>query len=127
MNEGKLTIVIRHQRQLCSVFIETLNDVNELRIMAATLQDRRSWSMIERNVACKQTKNGSYAISSSGSTNTNTNNDNNSGSNSNTYASGRLRDPMLAPLQNEDYDSNNDDDDDNDSYDESEREDNSRK
>lgn len=118
MNEGKLTMVIRHQRQLCSVFVETSTDVNELRIMAATLQDRRSWSMIERNVACKQNKNGSYATGNNNNKNNNNGNSNinSSSSISNTYAFGRLRDPMLAQLQNEDYD-----DDDEESESESEK------
>ncbi|KEG08854.1 PIF1 helicase-like protein [Trypanosoma grayi] len=52
--EGKLTVVMPHERRVCSVFIETTADVDALRIMAAVLQDRSHWKEIEKNVACKK-------------------------------------------------------------------------
>ncbi|EAN77521.1 DNA repair and recombination helicase protein PIF1, putative [Trypanosoma brucei brucei TREU927] len=51
--EGKLTVVVPHQKRLCSVFIETFADVDALQMMAATLQDRSRWKDIEKNVACR--------------------------------------------------------------------------
>ncbi|RNF15680.1 PIF1 helicase-like protein [Trypanosoma cruzi] len=52
--EGKLTIMVAHEQRLCTVFIETVADVDALRIMAALLQDRSHWKDIEKNVACKK-------------------------------------------------------------------------
>ncbi|KAG8340374.1 AAA domain [Trypanosoma vivax] len=56
--EGKLTVVIPHQQRMCTVFIETSVDVDELRIMAAILQDREHWKDLQKNVACKKSHRG---------------------------------------------------------------------
>ncbi|KAH9597547.1 DNA helicase Pif1-like [Trypanosoma melophagium] len=55
--EGKLTVVVPHERRLCTVFIETTTDIDALRVMAAVLQDRNHWKDMEKNVACKKGRN----------------------------------------------------------------------
>nr|CCC93318.1 unnamed protein product [Trypanosoma congolense IL3000] len=54
--EGKLTVVVPHEKRLCTLFIETGDDIGALQMMAATLQDRSQWKDMERNVACKKAR-----------------------------------------------------------------------
>lgn len=50
--QGKMTVMLPHEhRKMVSLFIETTSDVEELRLMAAMLQDRSLWAMMERNVS----------------------------------------------------------------------------
>ncbi|KPI83834.1 putative DNA repair and recombination helicase protein PIF6 [Leptomonas seymouri] len=51
--QGKLTVVVPHERRQCSVYIEATDDLDELRMMAGVLQDKSRWRSIERNVATK--------------------------------------------------------------------------
>lgn len=53
--QGKLTLVLPHAQRLCTVFIVTTSDIDELRMMAGLLQNRSAWATgIERNVACRK-------------------------------------------------------------------------
>ncbi|CCW62959.1 unnamed protein product [Phytomonas sp. EM1] len=51
--QGKLTLVLPHAHQrLCTVFINASpTDIEELQMMAGTLQDRSRWGTLEKNVA----------------------------------------------------------------------------
>ncbi|CCW70337.1 unnamed protein product [Phytomonas sp. Hart1] len=51
--QGKLTLVLSHAHQrICTVFINALpSDIEELQMMAGTLQDRSKWKTLEKNVA----------------------------------------------------------------------------
>ncbi|KAG5479457.1 hypothetical protein LSCM1_04720 [Leishmania martiniquensis] len=51
--QGHLTVMVPHEKRQCSVFIDTTDDLDELRMMAGVLQDKARWKDMERNVASK--------------------------------------------------------------------------
>ncbi|KAG5502471.1 hypothetical protein JIQ42_05349 [Leishmania sp. Namibia] len=51
--EGHLTVMVPHEQRQCSVFIDTTEDLDELRMMAGVLQDKARWKDMERNVASR--------------------------------------------------------------------------
>ncbi|CAM38919.1 putative DNA repair and recombination protein, mitochondrial precursor [Leishmania braziliensis MHOM/BR/75/M2904] len=54
--QGRLTVMVSHEKRQCSVFIDTTGDLDELRMMAGVLQDKALWKDIERNVASRSRK-----------------------------------------------------------------------
>ncbi|KAL7700849.1 PIF1 helicase-like protein [Lotmaria passim] len=89
--EGKLTVVVAHECQMCSVYIETTDDLDELRMMAGVLQDKSRWRDMERNVATKATPRGRPSNGEAGGRG---GGEGGLGS----RRSGDLRDPLRAPL-----------------------------
>ncbi|KAK7194910.1 DNA repair and recombination helicase protein PIF6 [Novymonas esmeraldas] len=53
---GRLTVMVPHERRQCTVFIDTTDDLDALRMMAGVLQDRARWADMERNVASSSRK-----------------------------------------------------------------------
>ncbi|AYU78605.1 DNA repair and recombination helicase protein PIF6, putative [Leishmania donovani] len=54
--QGRLTVMVPHEKRQCSVFIDTTEDLDELRMMAGVLQDKARWKDMERNVASRSRK-----------------------------------------------------------------------
>lgn len=111
--QGKLTLILPHEQCVCTLFIETTTDMAELHSMAGVLQDRRRWNTLERNVASRVSADevrgrpaAAAAASSSSFSSASTANDTTAhimdmrigGA----YASGKLRDPTRAALENDD-------------------------
>lgn len=90
--QGRLTVMVPHEKRQCSVFIDTTEDLDELHMMAGVLQDKARWKDMERNVANRSHKGpqrgGKGGVGGRGS--------------------GELRDPGLAQLSGSGVD--NDDD-----------------
>jgi ATP-dependent DNA helicase PIF1 len=104
--QGKLTVVVPHERRVCSIYIETAEDLDELRMMAGVLQDRPRWKDMERNVASKThrgpKRDGGAAVTVAAGLNG--------------RGSLGLRDPTRARLSGRGADDDDDDDDDYDGY-----------
>ncbi|KPA78297.1 putative PIF1 helicase-like protein [Leptomonas pyrrhocoris] len=94
--QGRLTVVVPHERRLCSVYVETTDDVDELRMMAGVLQDKSRWKDMERNVASKSQRGprsgggGALEVSSGGGVS--------GGGGSGRDSAVGLRDPLRASL-----------------------------
>ncbi|CAD2221038.1 UvrD/REP helicase N-terminal domain/AAA domain/PIF1-like helicase, putative [Angomonas deanei] len=56
VEEGKMTVVVEHQKRICTVYIETTEDIRPLEDMSVLLRDKRLWGRIERNVASLKSK-----------------------------------------------------------------------
>ncbi|KAG5505769.1 hypothetical protein JKF63_05105 [Porcisia hertigi] len=92
--QGRLTVMVPHEKRQCSVFIDTTDDLDELRMMAGVLQDKARWKDMERNVASRNRKGPRREANEDGG------------------VSGRagLRDPSVAQLSGRGVDDQDDDD-----------------
>ncbi|GET88378.1 pif1 helicase-like protein, putative [Leishmania tarentolae] len=92
--QGHLTVMLPHEKRQCSVFIDTTEDLDELRMMAGVLQDKARWKDMERNVASRSRDGPKLGAKGVGGGRGN----------------GELRDPNLAQLSGSGVDNDNDDD-----------------
>ncbi|CAG9573506.1 putative DNA repair and recombination protein, mitochondrial precursor [Leishmania major strain Friedlin] len=90
--QGRLTVMVPHEKRQCSVFIDTTEDLDELRMMAGVLQDKARWKDMERNVASRSRRGPQRGGKGDGGG----------------RGSGELRDPGLAQLSGSGVDSDDD-------------------
>lgn len=87
--QGRLTVMLPHEKRQCSVFVDTTDDLDELRMMAGVLQDKARWKDIERSVASKAQRGGRRDDGAGGV---------NAGGLRGVRGSAELRDPAVAQL-----------------------------